>query len=112
MLLYYESLYIKSWGFSGVFLFCSDKFTQLNSSLFNMNGGTGYVLQPELMRSDTYDPQQEKKTVKFTLSVRVGLKFYYSSVNILAFITHFPTQLLLSCLLAYVLQFSFIFVMV
>uniref|UniRef100_A0A4W4FEC6 1-phosphatidylinositol 4,5-bisphosphate phosphodiesterase gamma n=1 Tax=Electrophorus electricus TaxID=8005 RepID=A0A4W4FEC6_ELEEL len=48
-----------------------DKFTQLNSALFSLNGGTGYVLQPEIMRLDTYDPQQEMKTVKFTLSVRV-----------------------------------------
>ncbi|KAK3569788.1 hypothetical protein QTP86_004591 [Hemibagrus guttatus] len=49
----------------------ADKFIQLNSALFSLNGGTGYVLQPELMRADTYDPQQEKNTVKVTLSVRV-----------------------------------------
>lgn len=48
----------------------ADKFTQLNSALFCQNGGSGYVLQPELMRSDNYDPQQEK-TAKFILSVRV-----------------------------------------
>ncbi|XP_017321040.1 1-phosphatidylinositol 4,5-bisphosphate phosphodiesterase gamma-2 [Ictalurus punctatus] len=48
-----------------------DKFTQLNSALFSLNGGTGYVLQPELMRADSYDPQEENTTVKFTLSVRV-----------------------------------------
>ncbi|XP_036441229.1 1-phosphatidylinositol 4,5-bisphosphate phosphodiesterase gamma-2 [Colossoma macropomum] len=49
----------------------ADKFTQLNSALFSLNGGTGYVLQPELMRLDSYEPQQDKNTVKFTLSVRV-----------------------------------------
>ncbi|TSK38446.1 1-phosphatidylinositol 4,5-bisphosphate phosphodiesterase gamma-2 [Bagarius yarrelli] len=49
----------------------ADKFTQLNSALFGLNGGTGYALQPELMRADNYDPYQEKNTVKFTLSVRV-----------------------------------------
>uniref|UniRef100_A0AAR2JPF6 Phosphoinositide phospholipase C n=1 Tax=Pygocentrus nattereri TaxID=42514 RepID=A0AAR2JPF6_PYGNA len=49
----------------------SDKFTQLNSALFSLNGGTGYVLQPELMRSESYEPQQDNNTVKFTLSVRV-----------------------------------------
>ncbi|XP_072551841.1 1-phosphatidylinositol 4,5-bisphosphate phosphodiesterase gamma-2 [Salminus brasiliensis] len=49
----------------------ADKFTQLNSALFSLNGGAGYVLQPELMRSDSYDPQQENTFVKFILSVRV-----------------------------------------
>ncbi len=37
---------------------------QLNSALFSLNGGTGYVLQPELMRCDSYDPHQEKKNVQ------------------------------------------------
>uniref|UniRef100_A0A8C2PZJ2 1-phosphatidylinositol 4,5-bisphosphate phosphodiesterase gamma n=1 Tax=Cyprinus carpio TaxID=7962 RepID=A0A8C2PZJ2_CYPCA len=41
----------------------ADKYMQLNSALFSLNGGTGYVLQPELMRSDSYDPHQEKKNV-------------------------------------------------
>uniref|UniRef100_A0A6Q2WRI6 Phosphoinositide phospholipase C n=1 Tax=Esox lucius TaxID=8010 RepID=A0A6Q2WRI6_ESOLU len=51
----------------------ADKYTQLNSALFSLNGRTGYVLQPEMMRSDSYDPQIEKKKVKFTLTVRVRL---------------------------------------
>lgn len=50
-----------------------DKYTQLNSALFSLNGRTGYVLQPELMRCDTYDPQQEKKIVKYYIEVRVCL---------------------------------------
>uniref|UniRef100_A0AAY5JZI8 Phosphoinositide phospholipase C n=1 Tax=Esox lucius TaxID=8010 RepID=A0AAY5JZI8_ESOLU len=41
----------------------ADKYTQLNSALFSLNGRTGYVLQPEMMRSDSYDPQIEKKKV-------------------------------------------------
>ncbi|XP_071767338.1 1-phosphatidylinositol 4,5-bisphosphate phosphodiesterase gamma-2 [Centroberyx gerrardi] len=49
----------------------ADKYTQLNSSLFSLNGRTGYVLQPELMRTDGYDPHQEKKKVKYNLVVRV-----------------------------------------
>lgn len=49
----------------------SDKYTQLNSALFSLNGRTGYVLQPELMRQDNYDPQQEKKSVKYHLDVKV-----------------------------------------
>ncbi|XP_034734553.1 1-phosphatidylinositol 4,5-bisphosphate phosphodiesterase gamma-2 isoform X1 [Etheostoma cragini] len=49
----------------------ADKYTQLNSALFSLNGGTGYVLQPELMRYDSYDPYQEKKKVKYNIAVRV-----------------------------------------
>ncbi|KAM9503828.1 1-phosphatidylinositol 4,5-bisphosphate phosphodiesterase gamma-2 [Salvelinus alpinus] len=49
----------------------ADKYTQLNSALFSLNGHTGYVLQPEMMRSDSYDPHLEKRKVKFTLTVRV-----------------------------------------
>uniref|UniRef100_A0A671MFR7 Phosphoinositide phospholipase C n=1 Tax=Sinocyclocheilus anshuiensis TaxID=1608454 RepID=A0A671MFR7_9TELE len=49
----------------------ADKYMQLNSALFSLNGGTGYVLQPELMRSDSYDPHQEKKNIRFTITIRV-----------------------------------------
>lgn len=48
-----------------------DKYTQLNSALFSLNGGTGYVLQPEVMRSDSFDPLQEKNKVKYIIDVRV-----------------------------------------
>nr|XP_061813069.1 1-phosphatidylinositol 4,5-bisphosphate phosphodiesterase gamma-2-like [Nerophis lumbriciformis] len=49
----------------------ADKYTQLNHALFSMNGRTGYVLQPELMRSDCYDPHQQKKDVKYNIVIRV-----------------------------------------
>lgn len=49
----------------------ADKYTQLNSALFSLNGSTGYVLQPELMRRDLYDPQQDRKNIKYTISIRV-----------------------------------------
>lgn len=49
----------------------ADKYTQLNSALFSLNGRTGYVLQPELMRCDIYDPYQEKNRVKYYIIVRV-----------------------------------------
>ncbi|XP_042563293.1 1-phosphatidylinositol 4,5-bisphosphate phosphodiesterase gamma-2-like isoform X1 [Clupea harengus] len=48
----------------------ADKYTQLNSALFSLNGHTGYVLQPEMMREENYDPQH-KTEVKFTITVRV-----------------------------------------
>uniref|UniRef100_A0A8D3E4L6 Phosphoinositide phospholipase C n=1 Tax=Scophthalmus maximus TaxID=52904 RepID=A0A8D3E4L6_SCOMX len=37
----------------------ADKYAQLNSALFSLNGRTGYLLQPELMRCDTYDPKAQ-----------------------------------------------------
>ncbi|XP_054475368.1 1-phosphatidylinositol 4,5-bisphosphate phosphodiesterase gamma-2 isoform X2 [Anoplopoma fimbria] len=49
----------------------ADKSTQLNSALFSQNGHTGYVLQPELMRDESYEPQQERKKVKYNIAVRV-----------------------------------------
>ncbi|KAK9517244.1 hypothetical protein VZT92_025129 [Zoarces viviparus] len=49
----------------------ADKYTQLNSALFSLNGRTGYVLQPELMRDDSYEPQQERKNVKYDIVIRV-----------------------------------------
>ncbi|XP_061678269.1 1-phosphatidylinositol 4,5-bisphosphate phosphodiesterase gamma-2 isoform X3 [Syngnathoides biaculeatus] len=49
----------------------ADKYTQLNHTLFSMNGCTGYILQPELLRSDRYDPHQEKKDVKYKVIIRV-----------------------------------------
>ncbi|XP_031419015.1 1-phosphatidylinositol 4,5-bisphosphate phosphodiesterase gamma-2-like [Clupea harengus] len=48
----------------------ADKYTQLNSALFSLNGHTGYVLQPKMMREENYDPQH-KTEVKFTITVRV-----------------------------------------
>lgn len=50
-----------------------DKCMQMNSALFRLNGQTGYVLQSEMMRSDSYDPypQPDKKKVKFIITVRV-----------------------------------------
>ncbi|KAM3609416.1 uncharacterized protein V6R79_014412 [Siganus canaliculatus] len=53
----------------------ADKYTQLNSALFSLNGQTGYVLQPEFMRHDSYDPLQEegqkKKKAQYNMVVRV-----------------------------------------
>uniref|UniRef100_A0A8C2FUS8 Phosphoinositide phospholipase C n=1 Tax=Cyprinus carpio TaxID=7962 RepID=A0A8C2FUS8_CYPCA len=44
----------------------ADKFMQLNSALFSLNGGTGYVLKPEWMRDPT-----KKKPAKQTIRIRV-----------------------------------------
>ncbi|XP_068459760.1 1-phosphatidylinositol 4,5-bisphosphate phosphodiesterase gamma-2 isoform X2 [Clinocottus analis] len=49
----------------------ADKYTQLNGALFSQNGRTGYVLQPEIMRDESYEPQQEKRRVKYDITVRV-----------------------------------------
>ncbi|KAM9808134.1 LOW QUALITY PROTEIN: 1-phosphatidylinositol 4,5-bisphosphate phosphodiesterase gamma-2 [Neosynchiropus ocellatus] len=52
----------------------ADKYMQLNSALFSLNGQTGYILQPELMRRDSYDPHREKKGPKFNIVVRVSAR--------------------------------------
>ncbi|XP_013770158.1 1-phosphatidylinositol 4,5-bisphosphate phosphodiesterase gamma-2 [Pundamilia nyererei] len=49
----------------------ADKYMQLNNALFSLNGQTGYVLQPEFMRMDSYDPHQDKKEVKYKIVVKV-----------------------------------------
>ncbi|MFT7813995.1 1-phosphatidylinositol 4,5-bisphosphate phosphodiesterase gamma-2 isoform X1 [Arapaima gigas] len=50
----------------------ADKFMQVNNALFSLNGGTGYVLQPEMMRSDSFHPKtQQEKKVKYTITLRV-----------------------------------------
>lgn len=54
-------------------LLLPDKYTQLNSALFSLNGCTGYVLQPEVMRSDSFDPLQEKNKLKYIIDVRVRI---------------------------------------
>lgn len=35
---------------------CADKPMQMNQALFMLNGRSGYVLQPPIMRDDTFDP--------------------------------------------------------
>lgn len=40
---------------------------QLNSALFSLNGGTGYVLKPEWMRDPT-----KKKPAKKNIRIRVN----------------------------------------
>ncbi|XP_034031611.1 1-phosphatidylinositol 4,5-bisphosphate phosphodiesterase gamma-2 [Thalassophryne amazonica] len=49
----------------------ADKYTQLNSALFSLNACTGYILQPEIMRSDSYDPLQDNKKVQYNIVVQV-----------------------------------------
>ncbi|KPP59049.1 1-phosphatidylinositol 4,5-bisphosphate phosphodiesterase gamma-2-like, partial [Scleropages formosus] len=48
----------------------ADKFMQVNNALFSLNGGTGYVLQPEMMRSDGFNPKmQQDKKVQYTVTI-------------------------------------------
>ncbi|KAL7978816.1 hypothetical protein Chor_013305 [Crotalus horridus] len=50
-----------------------DKYMQMNQALFALNGWTGYVLQPEGMRNEAYDPvlNECKKKLQMILTVRV-----------------------------------------
>uniref|UniRef100_H2ZTT6 Phosphoinositide phospholipase C n=1 Tax=Latimeria chalumnae TaxID=7897 RepID=H2ZTT6_LATCH len=50
-----------------------DKYLQLNSALFSMNGWSGYILQPECMRSDSFDPTQIKNEQKIIMSVSMKI---------------------------------------
>uniref|UniRef100_A0A669QUA2 Phosphoinositide phospholipase C n=1 Tax=Phasianus colchicus TaxID=9054 RepID=A0A669QUA2_PHACC len=50
-----------------------DKYMQLNHALFSLNGRTGYVLQPESMRNEEYDPMpnESKRKLQMIMTVRV-----------------------------------------
>ncbi|KAJ1084330.1 hypothetical protein NDU88_004481 [Pleurodeles waltl] len=50
-----------------------DRYMQINNALFSTNGLSGYVLQPECMRNDSYNPQPGARpsTEKMNLTVRV-----------------------------------------
>ncbi|XP_013909324.1 PREDICTED: 1-phosphatidylinositol 4,5-bisphosphate phosphodiesterase gamma-2 [Thamnophis sirtalis] len=50
-----------------------DKYMQMNQALFSLNGWTGFVLQPESMRNEAYDPvpNECKKKLQMILTVRV-----------------------------------------
>uniref|UniRef100_A0A674JF75 1-phosphatidylinositol 4,5-bisphosphate phosphodiesterase gamma n=1 Tax=Terrapene triunguis TaxID=2587831 RepID=A0A674JF75_9SAUR len=50
-----------------------DKYMQINHALFSLNGRTGYILQPESMRNEDYDPlpSESKRKLQMLLTVRV-----------------------------------------
>uniref|UniRef100_A0A8C3RYE3 1-phosphatidylinositol 4,5-bisphosphate phosphodiesterase gamma n=1 Tax=Chelydra serpentina TaxID=8475 RepID=A0A8C3RYE3_CHESE len=50
-----------------------DKYMQINHALFSLNGRTGYILQPENMRNEDYDPMpsESKRKLQMLLTVRV-----------------------------------------
>ncbi|EHB03280.1 1-phosphatidylinositol-4,5-bisphosphate phosphodiesterase gamma-2 [Heterocephalus glaber] len=51
----------------------ADKYMQLNHALFSLNGRTGYVLQPEIMRTGKYDPMppESQRKIQMTLTIKV-----------------------------------------
>lgn len=55
-----------------------DKYMQLNHALFSLNGQTGYVLQPESMRSEAYDPvpNESRKKLQMILTMRVNMSCF------------------------------------
>lgn len=50
-----------------------DKYMQMNHALFSLSGRTGYVLQPESMRAEKYDPMppESQRKILMTLTVKV-----------------------------------------
>ncbi|KFO21248.1 1-phosphatidylinositol-4,5-bisphosphate phosphodiesterase gamma-2 [Fukomys damarensis] len=51
----------------------ADKYMQLNHALFSLNGRTGYVLQPEIMRTGKYEPMppESQRKIQMTLTIKV-----------------------------------------
>ncbi|PIN97232.1 hypothetical protein AB205_0195250, partial [Aquarana catesbeiana] len=48
-----------------------DRYMQINQSLFSFNGRCGYILQPECMRQDSYDPSDSRKIGQMVLTIKV-----------------------------------------
>ncbi|XP_069595268.1 1-phosphatidylinositol 4,5-bisphosphate phosphodiesterase gamma-2 isoform X1 [Ranitomeya imitator] len=48
-----------------------DRYMQINNSMFAHNGRCGYILQPECMRQDAYDPTVSKRRAQMVLTIRV-----------------------------------------
>ncbi|MEE6499927.1 hypothetical protein FKM82_003640 [Ascaphus truei] len=48
-----------------------DRYMQINYSMFSHNGRCGYVLQPECMRQDSYDPSDSKRQLQMILTIKV-----------------------------------------
>lgn len=61
------------WPLSAAALSSPDKYMQMNHALFSLNGRTGYVLQPESMRAEKYDPMppESQRKILMTLTVKV-----------------------------------------
>lgn len=56
-------------------LVLADKAMQLNRALFMLGGGSGYVLQPDVMRDDAFDPfEKDSLSVEpIIIQLQVGL---------------------------------------
>nr|DBA16852.1 TPA: hypothetical protein GDO54_002381 [Pyxicephalus adspersus] len=48
-----------------------DRYIQINQALFSYNGRCGYILQPECMRHDSYDPSDSKRPGQMVLTIKV-----------------------------------------
>ncbi|KAG9474929.1 hypothetical protein GDO78_003411 [Eleutherodactylus coqui] len=48
-----------------------DRYMHINHAMFSHNGRCGYILQPECMRQDSYDPSDPKRWRQMVLTIRV-----------------------------------------
>ncbi|XP_056381806.1 1-phosphatidylinositol 4,5-bisphosphate phosphodiesterase gamma-2 isoform X2 [Hyla sarda] len=48
-----------------------DRYIQINHAMFSHNGQCGYILQPECMRQDSYDPSVSKRQGQMVLTITV-----------------------------------------
>lgn len=54
-------------------MFLADKPMQLNQALFMLGGRSGYVLQPDIMRDEMFDPF-DKNSLKIVEPITVQLQ--------------------------------------
>ncbi|CAH2324037.1 1-phosphatidylinositol 4,5-bisphosphate phosphodiesterase gamma-2 [Pelobates cultripes] len=48
-----------------------DRYMQINHSLFSHNGNCGYILQPECMRQDSYDPSGSRREPEMVVTIKI-----------------------------------------
>ncbi|KAM8947136.1 1-phosphatidylinositol 4,5-bisphosphate phosphodiesterase gamma-2 [Pelodytes ibericus] len=48
-----------------------DRYMQINNSLFSHNGCCGYILQPECMRQDSYDPSGSRRQPQLMVTIQI-----------------------------------------
>ncbi|KAG8437471.1 hypothetical protein GDO86_008246 [Hymenochirus boettgeri] len=48
-----------------------DRYMHINYSMFSYNGQCGYILQPECMREDSYDPSDCRRHLQMVLTIKI-----------------------------------------
>ncbi|KAE8608753.1 hypothetical protein XENTR_v10011595 [Xenopus tropicalis] len=48
-----------------------DRYMQINNAMFAYNGECGYILQPECMREESYDPSDSRRQLQMIVTIKV-----------------------------------------